>query len=84
RVEQIVFADGTVWDTSVLAAAPWEVLTDPIVGTDYNESISGRNGGDEVIEARAGNDYLYGLDGNDVLRGEAGTDSLYGGNGNDT
>ncbi|NMG77210.1 calcium-binding protein, partial [Aromatoleum diolicum] len=48
-----------------------------------SESISGRNGGDEVIEARAGNDYLYGLDGNDVLRGEAGTDSLYGSNGND-
>ncbi|NMG77097.1 calcium-binding protein, partial [Aromatoleum diolicum] len=78
RIEQIAFADGTVWDTSVLASA-----TPAIVGTESSESLNGTAGADVMI-AFGGNDYLYGLDGNDVLRGEAGTDSLYGGNGNDT
>ncbi|WP_407278107.1 calcium-binding protein [Aromatoleum evansii] len=83
RIEQVTFADGSVWDTATLAAAPWEVLTAPIVGTDNGEILHGRNGGDETLEARGGNDLVYGYAGNDVLRGEAGNDTLYGGAGND-
>ena len=68
RVERVEFADGTVWDTSVLTNAPMKGT----VGSDV------LNGSDSV------NDTLQGLDGNDQLLGQGGNDNLYGGNGTDT
>jgi Ca2+-binding RTX toxin-like protein len=95
RIEQVVFADGTVWDAARLA----DTGTFP-TGTDANDNLLGdRNdnmlrglGGDDHIYARAGNDtldggagadHLEGQDGDDLLLGGEGDDSLQGGNGAD-
>lgn len=79
RIEQAQFADGTVWDATLIAAA---VLTD-LVGTSSAETLTGTANADNII-ALDGNDVLNGLDGNDRLAGGAGADTLIGGLGNDT
>lgn len=72
RVEQVQFADGTVWDTTYLQA---QVPVLPVVGTE----------GDDTLYAQDGvGDSIFGLGGNDVLVGGLGNDTLDGGNGNDT
>ncbi|WP_291863195.1 calcium-binding protein [Bradyrhizobium sp.] len=69
-VEQITFADNTVWDRSQIGAASW------IRGTAGDDTISG-GGGDENIDGGAGNDTLSGGVGSDTY--------LFGvGSGNDT
>lgn len=42
------------------------------------------NSGNDIIDARGGNDSLYGDAGNDFIDGGDGADRLYGGTGNDT
>ena len=76
QVEEIRFADGSVWD---LAAIKTAVLT----GTDYGETLSGY-ASDDSLSGLAGDDLMYGGDGNDTLSGGLGADSLQGDNGNDT
>jgi Ca2+-binding RTX toxin-like protein len=81
RVERVLFADGTVWDSAALAQA--EVL-----GTGNKDIIHGLGAAD-TIRGLWGDDALYGMGGNDVLDGGVGDDSLYGGDsstgaGNDT
>lgn len=49
-----------------------------------DNTISGFEDSDDVINAQAGNDTVRGLSGNDLLRGEMGDDVLIGGAGNDT
>ncbi|WP_254899434.1 calcium-binding protein [Methylomagnum ishizawai] len=75
RVEQFVFADGTVWDIDKLksfftTATP---QADNLRGFHWDDSLDGL----------AGNDILQGYEGNDALRGGTGNDQLYGGSGDD-
>lgn len=53
-----------------------------LFGTRLADLIRGFGGNDE-IEARAGNDQVYGGAGNDEIDGDAGNDTLYGDSGND-
>jgi len=90
QIEQVQFADGTVWDAAYLQAqAP--VL--PIVGTEGDDVLFSLGGVDTNLQGLGGNDTLVGssvsdtLDGgagNDLLQGGGGADVLYGGAGNDT
>jgi Ca2+-binding RTX toxin-like protein len=48
-----------------------------------NNSVTGFEGGNDVINGQGGNDVLRGLAGRDLLRGEQGADYLLGGRGND-
>lgn len=83
-VDEIRFADGTVWDKAY-------ILAQQMFGTDEDQYIYGTNGddtiqglgGDDHIEGRAGNDTLDGGNGDDELRGGQGNDILIGGSGND-
>lgn len=52
-------------------------------GTRGVDRLFGTNLAD-IIEAKAGNDFLYGLGGNDIMDGDAGNDRIDGGSGNDT
>ena len=92
-VEQITFADGTVWDIATVKARVLDatdgadVFTgyatdDTLVGAGGNDTLSGA-GGNDVLNGDDGNDVLNGGDGFDTLRGGAGADNLYGGNGDD-
>jgi len=76
RVEQILFADGTVWDAAVIQRAP-------IQGTEGNDTLYGYETAD-FLSGRGGNDTLYGYEGDDILDGGAGNDTLGGSAGNDT
>jgi Ca2+-binding RTX toxin-like protein len=68
-VEQIKFADGTVWSKGDLL--------------DFYLAHAG-TAGDDYIVGLASNDSLSGLGGNDVLDGGAGADTMDGGAGDDT
>lgn len=54
-----------------------------IEGTDADETLFGRPGGD-VILGRGGNDLIYAGDGNDLIYGGDGRDVIHCGRGNDT
>jgi Ca2+-binding RTX toxin-like protein len=93
QTDELVFADGTVWNKATIhAAGLMKVGTsgdDVLVGVggagyvNENDTIYGL-GGNDTINGGYGNDTLYGGDGNDLLIGESGNDVLEGGNGNDT
>lgn len=76
-VEEIVFADGTVWDAEAIKSRV-------LLGEEENEVLRGFSDRADVIEGGAGNDTLSGLSGNDTLSGGAGDDVLEGGAGSDT
>ena len=84
KLEEIRFADGTVWDIAQVKAIA-------IQGTDGNDHITGHatddvihgGAGDDILFGGAGDDELHGEDGDDHLYGEAGNDYLYGGDGDD-
>jgi len=74
RIEQVEFADGTVWNKADFAAMAATVV---FGGTEGNDNISG-NAGDNTLQGGLGNDYLTGGAGNDVYlykRGD-GTDTI--------
>ncbi|MDR0777352.1 MAG: putative Ig domain-containing protein [Azonexus sp.] len=75
-IEEIVFADGTVWDTEA-------IKSHTLIGGDGNDSLLGFDNRDDLIIGGAGNDTLYGGSGNDTLIGGDGNDVLYGGTGDD-
>lgn len=75
-VEEIAFADGTVWDVEMIKSRS-------LLGEAGDDALRGFNGRDDVIQGGAGNDKLYGFSGADVLEGSDGNDELYGGGGND-
>src|SRR5690606_36531337 len=92
-VDEIRFADGTVWNVEqvkVLALQGTEgndtltgyAIDDAISGGLGNDTLSGQAGND-VLSGEAGNDTLNGEDGNDALLGGDGTVYLYGDNGDD-
>jgi Ca2+-binding RTX toxin-like protein len=70
-VEEIRFANGTVWTTD-----------DIQVRTSGKPVIDGTPGSDNLV-GTAGPDAMLGRDGEDILNGGAGADDLYGGSGND-
>jgi len=75
-VEQIRFADGTVWDASAIRQ---KVLD----GSASADTLIGY-ATDDVLQGWAGKDTLWGRAGNDRLDGGAGADTMYGEAGNDT
>jgi Ca2+-binding RTX toxin-like protein len=96
HVEEIRFADGTVWGQSQI-----NQLLSQITGTEGDDNLEALPidstltglGGNDWLRGNSGNDTLLGGDGNDMLIGDAGkdrleggagTDSLYGGLGDDT
>lgn len=76
-LEQIAFADGTLWTAQDIAAML------PINGTAADDSLQGTAISDWIY-GFDGPDTLYGNDGDDVMDGGSGTDTLHGGRGNDT
>ncbi len=79
QIEQVQFADGTVWDRAAID----NLLRPIITGTSGNDVIVGTSG-DDRLWGLAGNDQLTGLAGSDVLDGGSGADRLEGGPGDDT
>ncbi|MBO3712989.1 MAG: hypothetical protein J5X22_21645 [Candidatus Accumulibacter sp.] len=93
QVEQIKFADGTIWDVATIKSKvlAGTVENDVRYGYATDDSLSGGTG-DDTLYGAAGNDTLsggigidrlYGDSGDDVLIGGTGKDTLVGGNGND-
>ncbi|MBX8489549.1 calcium-binding protein [Pseudomonas cichorii] len=84
-IDQLQFADGTVWDRAQITASLLDGTegNDTITGYDTADTLSGLAGND-ILYGRNGNDVLDGGDGRDTLNGEAGDDTLLGGTGNDT
>lgn len=74
-VMQVVFADGTVWDTV-------EMKRRSLIGTDLADRIYGYKT-DDFVQGNGGNDTLDGGSGNDTLTGDSGADYFTGGAGND-
>ncbi|MGP1680952.1 MAG: calcium-binding protein, partial [Giesbergeria sp.] len=74
-LQQVQFADGTVWDLATLAQMSF-------TGNDTSETLKGTNDAD-TMHAGAGNDTLQGLGGDDLLYGEGGEDTLRAGDGAD-
>lgn len=93
-VQQVIFADGSVWDLNILITKAMAnagdgtslrgtIANDILIGTTGTDSLYGADGNDR-LDAGTGNDFLYGEGGNDTLLGGAGLDILDGGNGDDT
>lgn len=93
RLEEVRFADGTVWDIETVKAMVLVAgngnddiygyeTDDVITGSSDNDWLVGR-GGNDTLSGGAGADSLGGDDGNDTLSGDAGEDVLSGGAGND-
>ncbi|MDD3608545.1 MAG: putative Ig domain-containing protein, partial [Halothiobacillaceae bacterium] len=97
RIEELHFADGTVWDAAQLgAAAVFEgTQGNDALGVGYTtegvhfQGLAGDDQlsssvGDDWLDGGEGNDTLYASDGADILDGGQGNDTLNGGSGNDT
>jgi Ca2+-binding RTX toxin-like protein len=77
RIERAVFADGTTWDRATIEA---RIVQEP--ATTLRNVITG-TGGDELIDALAGDDEIYGLGSNDIIEGGIGDDYIEGNAGSD-
>ncbi|WP_183142275.1 calcium-binding protein [Pseudomonas cichorii] len=77
QIEQVQFADGTVWDVTALKAMVKGVAS------EGNDVLQGEESIADVLDGLGGDDTLYGVSGNDTLNGGAGNDKLYGGAGAD-
>ncbi|WP_318393034.1 calcium-binding protein, partial [Enterobacter sp.] len=85
RVENITFADGTVWDVSAVKAMLLTGTEEAQTLTAYDEgSEIHAGGGNDTLNGVTGSDVLYGDAGDDVLDSGSGSDTLTGGTGNDT
>ena len=81
KIEQVRFADGTLWDAATLRAmAP--LL--PIVGTEGDDTLYSLGGVDNQVFGMGGDDTLAGSSGADILDGGEGADVITGGKGDDT
>ncbi len=77
-IDQIRFADGTVWTAEKIHSDMQRLLAN-----DSDNYIVGKYS-DDTLDGMGGNDLMYGLAGDDVIRGGAGNDWLNGGHGADT
>ncbi|MDI1350342.1 calcium-binding protein [Aquabacterium sp.] len=94
QVEQIEFADGTIWDIATIRSKASRITNehDLAFGSNDGDDISSVSGddtvyartGNDTINGGVGNDSLHGEDGNDFIQGGSERDSLHGGNGDDT
>ncbi len=75
KVENIRFADGTIWDVSDIA----QRLLEP---TEGNDILVGGDG-DDYMRGAGGDDEIYDGEGNDTIDGGAGSDTIFGGLGAD-
>ncbi|WP_411885503.1 calcium-binding protein [Polaromonas sp. YR568] len=84
-VQQIRFADGTVWSIAAILGKVFAGTSgvDYLRGTIAADTLNG-GAGDDSLNGAAGNDSLNGGAGDDMLNGEDGADILDGGAGNDT
>ena len=98
-VEEIRFADGTVWDHAELARRAQsiygsdgdDVLEVPVAvgmqvyGLAGNDRLTG-GGGDDLLDGGAGSDQMFGLGGDDVYVVDSSADAVteYAGEGSDT
>jgi Ca2+-binding RTX toxin-like protein len=93
EIQEVRFADGTVWGRADLAQLTFGGTggndrmdgtgrADTMTGLDGNDTFYGNNG-DDVIDGGSGNDTLYGRNDHDTLTGGSGDDRLYGENGHD-
>ena len=78
KVEEIRFADGTVWDVAYIK----NVVT-TITGTEGNDSLVGYEF-DDIINGLGGDDSISSGSGNDTINAGAGNDKVYASDGNDT
>lgn len=80
RIEQVTFADSTVWT----AADIWSRLAGlPLTGTDGTDHLYGWSLENATLQGLAGDDMLFGNKGNDTLIGGPDADYLEGGAGDD-
>ena len=77
-IEQIQFADGTIWDRAALDA---QVVAQAVSAA--NDIVRDGYYG-LAIDAGAGNDVVYAGSGADIITGGTGDDDLYGGDGGNT
>ncbi|NWC00949.1 RTX toxin, partial [Pseudomonas gingeri] len=84
-VQQVQFADGTVWSPAAITATllAGTAGNDNLRGTSADDTLSGGLGND-TLNGAGGNDLVDGGDGDDVLYGDIGNDTLLGGAGNDS
>ncbi len=94
RVEQVEFADGTVWTAADLEARaealPATEFSDVLTGGPLDDAIVALDGADQLfglvgndtLDGGLGNDYAEGNAGNDILLGGPGEDDLVGDEGN--
>ena len=76
-VEEVKFADNTVWNRTQILDASW------IRGTSSGETVNGTSD-DDKIDGGGGNDTVNGGNGADTIDGGAGNDTLNGQSGGDT
>ena len=79
RIEQVEFANGTVW--SGADVTQWGLVVN---GTEGDDILYGLDGYGDTLYGLDGNDTIYGYGGDDTVYGGAGDDVLDGGAGNDT
>jgi hypothetical protein len=53
------------------------------IGTDGNDTLQGRDGVNDILDPRGGDDVVYGGSGNDVIMSSKGHDTVFGGAGTD-
>ncbi len=76
-VEQLRFADGTVWQRDEIVSRSMIATTgnDTFFGTPFAEQLAG-GAGNDTLTARDGNDTIIGGTGNDLLHGDGGNDTF--------
>lgn len=96
QIEEIRFADSTVWTETTIydklrnvtgtegsdTIQAYDSVNVAFYGLGGEDSLSG-GAGDDYLDGGTGDDYLAGLDGHDTLVGGLGNDYLAGGSGND-
>ncbi|HWR04391.1 MAG TPA: calcium-binding protein [Humidesulfovibrio sp.] len=85
-VEEIRFADGTVWNALTIrnATTAGTDTADTLYGNNWSGGVLSGLGGDDTLNGGDADETLLGGEGNDMLSGGRGSDLLDGGAGNDT
>jgi len=79
-VDQVEFADGTLWDSAALLINYLErqgSADDDVIGGNNNANVLTGFAGNDVIIALGGNDSITGGIGDDTLEGGAGSDAYF-------